>query len=162
MVSAADRFAADALKRAQLKETIRVSRQAQLDRKAAEAERQRLHDDTMTREWRKRNLEMQEQEWLEEQRTLENNLRLQSTLREQMITKEERVRSEVSKEWEEARMMRDARDREDAVFAAYSEQVFGDLQVRGKSTIPLQLTLHRERMKAVRPGNFVSGNFRFR
>lgn len=79
-----------------------------------------------------------------------------------MITKEEKIRSEVDKEWEEARMMRDAREREDAVFQAYSEQVFGDLQIKGKSTIPLQLTLHRERMKEVRPGNFVQGNFRFR
>jgi hypothetical protein len=157
-----DRFAADAAKRAALKENIRVSRQSQLDRKAAEDARQRAHDDTMTHEWKKRNLEMQEQEWLEEKKTLENALRLQATLREQMITKEEKVRSEVEKEWEEARMMREARKREDAVFAAYSEQVFGDLQVRGKSTVPLQMTLHRERMKETRPGNFVQGNFRFR
>lgn len=156
-----DREAADAAKRAALKETIRVSRQAQVDRKNAELARTRARDAVLISEWRKRNLEMADAEHEEERATLESALRLQQTLREQMAAKESRVRAEVDKEYEEAQMMREAREREDAVFQAYCTQQLGDLQIKGKSTIPLQLVLHNERMRTQRPGNFMMAtNFR--
>jgi hypothetical protein len=113
-------------------------------------------------EWRKRNLEMEDAEWGEGRKMKETALRLQATLREQMIVREERQRAEVQKEWEEARLMAEARAREDAVFEAYCTAQLGDLQIKGKSTVPLQLVLHHEQMKMQRPANYVPGNFRFR
>jgi hypothetical protein len=135
------RFQNDAQKAAQLREQTRVSRQAQLDRKARERARQAANDAALTREWEQRNAEMQEAEWEEERALRETALRLQATLREQMVVKEERARAEVNKEYDEARMMTEARAREDAVFHAYAEQTLKELEVKGKSTIPLQLRL---------------------
>lgn len=155
-----DRIAADQRKREELKETIRISRQAQLDRKAAEQERQRQHEEMMTKEWKKRNLEREEAEWNEDRKIYEEALRLQQTLRQQMIAKEEKVRSEVEKEYEEARMMKEACDREDAVFSDYCKTQLGELQLKGKSTLPLELILHKERIKSQRLGNHAIINFR--
>ena len=56
----------------------------------------------------------------------------------------------------------EARAREEAVFDAYATQQLEDLQVKGKSTLPLQLVLHYEKMKQQRPANYVQGNFKFR
>lgn len=155
-----DRIESDRLKALALKETIRVSRQAQLDRKERERARQAVQDAAMTREWNARNREMEEAEWNEERAKLETNLRLAATLRQQMIVKEEKVRSEVAKEYEEARLMADARAREDAVFASYCKNQLDDLEAKGKSTLPLQLVLENEKRKSTRLGAFMVQNFR--
>jgi len=151
------RFQNDAAKAAQLKETVRLSRQAQLDRKERERQRQEAIDAALTREWRDRNREMEQAEWEEQRAALENNVRIQSALRSQMIVKEERARSEVAREYEEARMMAEARQREDAVFDAYCTQQLEDLSIKGKSTIPLQRILNQQ---ATGKGNFMMQNFR--
>ena len=155
-----DRIAADKEKALQLKETIRLSRQAQLDRKERERLRKAENEAAMTREWQNRNREMEEAEWNEERATVENALRLQATLRQQMIVKEERARSEVNKEFEEARLMKEAREREDKVFEAYCTQQLEDLQLQGKSTLPLKVVLQHEKIKTTRLGNFAVKGFR--
>jgi len=135
------RFQEDKAKAEALKEQTRVSRQAQLDRKARERARQAANDAALTREWQQRNAEMQEAEWEEERKLRETALRLQATLREQMVVKEERSRAEINREYEEARTMADARQREDDVFQAYATQTLKELELKGKSTIPLELRL---------------------
>jgi len=159
-----ERIQADASRALAMREAIHASRQMQLQRKREEAMRNREQEQALAREWKKRNVEMEESEQQELLATKQANLRMAQTQRQQMIAKEERLRAEIEREHLEARMMEEARKREDAVFEAYATMQLQDLQRTGKSAIPLEVVLKNENLKTQRLGmaTAMPGNFKFR
>lgn len=137
-------------RRAAQKETIRRSREQQIERKVAKMERQHIEDAIMTQEWSRRAEAMNQLAEQEEVRTAEINIHHQNSLVDQMHTKRAHSRANKFRELEGARQHRNRQDEEDEVFEGYAEDQIRSFAAQGRTVVPMKLVLNKQEKRKTR------------
>lgn len=131
----------EAEKAARLLAETQLSRQRIIERKHAEAERNRIEEDVMAAEFNRRKEMLDARDQDVERKTIDNNIRNQQVLKAQMVEKRLRSREERLEEMEATVAVQQNRQIDDQIFMDYANQCMNDFAARGRTVVPMKIAV---------------------
>mmetsp|Transcript_45609 Transcript_45609/g.89757 ORF Transcript_45609/g.89757 Transcript_45609/m.89757 type:complete len:480 (+) Transcript_45609:53-1492(+) len=125
-----------------IKET-KESRNRMIERKAEEKERNRIEGEIMATEYERRKQMLDFIDSEKERKTRLNNVRTQTVLKAQMVEKRLRAREARIDSMEGARALAKQQEADDEIFMDYAQQCINDFAARGRTIVPMKLTLKK-------------------
>lgn len=135
---------AEAIRVANLKQSIENSRMLSMKRKQEEQMRERALEEVMISEWKRRGKELDAQAIAAEQKQWDINRKNQTAVLQQVEEKRKRDLIERRDEFDHARQIALRKQKDDQIFLDYASQCINDAAAKGQSVVPMKLVLAKQ------------------